>query len=255
MRYHEGFPSRYLKQDHSAIVYLPPGYGEDPLRRYPVLYLQDGQNLFDPSTAFGGQEWRVDETADELICADAIEPLIIVGIYNAGAERINEYTPTVDTNTGQGGRADLYARMLVDELKPFIDKEYMTQHHAQNTGLGGSSLGGLVSLAIGLKYPKVFGKLAVLSPSVWWSDRIILRDVAQFNGSLRPQIWLDMGTQEGNSPERTLEDARALRDALVGKGWELDRDLCYFEAEGADHSERAWSERVGPMLRFLFPKG
>ena len=242
-----------MNPSHDVIVHLPPDYAKDESQRYSVLYMQDGQNLFDPSTAFGGQEWRADETADALTIEGAIEPLIIVGIYNAGEERIEEYTASRDRNLGHGGRADLYGRMLVEELKPFIDNQYRTRHHAQSTGVGGSSLGGLVSLFLGLRYPKVFGKVAVLSPSVWWDDRAILSFVQTCALSQRPKVWLDVGTNEGSCPERSLVDARLLRDALIERGWLLQHDLEYFEDFGAAHNERAWGARVGPMLRFLFP--
>lgn len=234
-------------------MHLPPGYFDDDSSRYPVLYLQDGQNLFDPSTAFGGQEWRVDETADGLVLDGAIEPVIIVGIYTAGSKRIEEYTGSKDPNVGEGGKADLYGKMLIEELRPMINSTYRTLHDAQHTGVGGSSLGALVSLALGLKYPTIFGKVAAMSPSVWWHDRIILRDVAQFQGKLRPQIWLDIGTAEGNDPEKTIRDSRELRDALISRGWSEGQNLKYYEDDGAGHNERAWGARVAPMLTFLFP--
>jgi predicted alpha/beta superfamily hydrolase len=248
-RHYSGFHSRHLKVDHDLIVHLPPGYLDDN-RRYAVLYLQDGQNLFDPATAFGGQEWRADETADELIRHGEVEPLILVGVYNAGQNRIDEYTTSKDKGTGKGGHAHLYGRMLVEELKPFIDAEYRTLPDAPHTGLGGSSLGGLVTLTVGLTYPEIFGKLAVMSPSVWWDHRAILDTVAASDLATRPRIWLDIGTAEGG---RTTADARLLRDALARRGWCEGLDLAYFEADGAEHNERAWGDRVGPMLQFLFP--
>ena len=114
------------------MVYLPPGYdsGGAPCS---VLYMQDGQNLFDPQTAFGGQDWRVDVTADDLILRGAIEPLIVVGIYNTGVRRISEYTPTKDPRRRKGGKGDRYARMMTQELKPFIDREYRTRKSAAHT--------------------------------------------------------------------------------------------------------------------------
>src|SRR3954454_10089714 len=173
LRYHRRFPSRYLSTPRDIVVYVPPGYDEAEWR-CPVLYLQDGQNLFDPSTAFGGTDWRVDLTADELIRSGNIPPVLIVGIYNTGVRRISEYTPTRDRNRKKGGKADRYAQMLARELKPFIDREYRTRKGSEWTGTGGSSLGALVSLESGLLYPKVFGNLALLSPSVWWDDCVIL---------------------------------------------------------------------------------
>jgi predicted alpha/beta superfamily hydrolase len=257
-RTHRNFHSRHLSSDRDVLVYLPPGYDAKKGRRYPVLYLHDGQNLFDGATAFiKGAEWRVDEGAQALIASRAIEPLIIVGIYNAGKERVDEYTPTVDAKYKMGGRADLYGRMIVEELKPFIDSEYRTLRGAKDTGLGGSSLGGLVSLYLALKYPQTFGRVAVVSPSVWWDNRMIINQVRALKKRPRLRIWLDMGTREGGNPEeakRGVENARLLRDALLSKGWKENSDLKYFEAEGAEHNERAWAARVDPMLRFLFPK-
>jgi predicted alpha/beta superfamily hydrolase len=143
---HKNFHSNVLGNDRDVLVYLPPGYDASKGRRYSVLYMQDGQNLFDGATSFiPGQEWRVDETAQRLIGAGKIEPLIIVGIYNT-KDRINEYTAAQDAKYEMGGKADLYGRMLVEELKPFIDGRYRTKKDAQHTGLAGSSLGGLVSL-------------------------------------------------------------------------------------------------------------
>lgn len=251
-RTHAKFRSKFLKTDRDVLVYLPPGYEGEALARYPVLYLHDGQNLFDGATAFiPGQDWRVGATAQSLIESDAIEPVIIVGVYNTGRERVEEYTPSRDPKFKVGGKAALYGRLLVEELKPFIDSHYRTKTDARNTGLGGSSLGGLVTMYLGLNYPNVFGKLAVVSPSVWWDNRRILGDVAAFRATQHARIWLDMGTDEGAN---AAADARSLRDALVSKGWHLDSDLKYFEAQGAKHTEAAWALRVEPILRFLFPK-
>lgn len=250
------FRSAFLDTARDVLIYLPPGYDTDTRRRYPVLYLQDGQNLFDGATAFiPGKEWRVDETAQRLIRARAIEPLIIVGIYNAGVHRLAEYTPSATRRFREAGRADAYGRMIVEELKPLIDRTYRTLPDAMHTGIGGSSLGGLVSLYLGLKYPQVFRKLAVLSPSVWWDNGFIIGQVLRLTGRPDTKIWLDVGTREGDpaSHQRNVEDTRALRDALIQKGWVLDRDLQYLEAVGAEHNEEAWAARVEPMLRFLFP--
>ena len=145
IRLHSRFPSRYLSTPRDIVVYLPPGYDSDG-QNHSVLYLQDGQNLFDPATAFMGQDWRADVTADYLILNGNIEPLILVGVYNTGVRRISEYTPTKDPRRRKGGKGDRYAQMLARELKPFIDREYRTNRACAHTGVGGSSLGGLVSL-------------------------------------------------------------------------------------------------------------
>ena len=248
----EHFVSRLVEEHHDLLVYLPPMYEAEGGRRFPVLYMQDGQNLFDPETSFiKGNYWRMGETADALTAAGAIEPLIIVGIYNSGERRIDEYTPVEDKRLG-GGHADAYGRMLVEELKPFVDAQYRTLPGAANSGLGGSSLGGLVSLYLGLQYPSVFSRLAVMSPSVWWRNRAILKTVAILAEKPDLRIWLDIGTKEST---RAVPEARLLRDGLIKKGWCLGEDLAYCEIEGAEHTESAWAERTGPMLRFLFHAG
>ena len=212
--------------------------------------MHDGQNLFEPETAFQkGEHWRLGETAAELIAAGRIEPLISVGISNTGDSRVHEYTPTRDPRLG-GGRAGDYGRMIVEELKPLIDRTYRTRSDAASTGLGGSSLGGLVTLHLGFAHPRVFGRLAVLSPSVWWDRRVILKTVRQARSKPPSRIWLDMGTAEGR---KGLDDARLLKAALVGLGFTPGVDLQYAEYEGATHSETAWAERVAPMLEWLFP--
>lgn len=258
IRVHRKFHSKFLTSDRDVLVYLPPGYEANKKKRYPVLYMHDGQNLFDGATSFiPGQEWRMDETAQSLIESGAIRPLIIVGIYNGGQDRIDEYTPVRVERFKAGGKADQYGRMLVEELKPFIDANYRTLKDAGDTGLGGSSLGGLVSLYLGLKYPKTFGKLAVISPSVWWGERMIVKEVLSLNQRPKERIWLDIGTKEGRNAEEeneSLTDARKLRDALIRKGWKLNKDLQYLEAEGAEHNEAAWARRVEPLLKFLFSK-
>ena len=252
IRLHPRFPSRFLSTSRDLIVYLPPGYEPDG-RRYPVMYLQDGQNLFDPATAFGGQDWQADITADRLIAEGAIEPLILVGIHNTGIRRISEYTPTRDPHIRKGGKADRYAEMLAREIKPFIDREYRTRKGVAYSGVGGSSLGGLVSLAAALHYPRVFGRVAVLSPSVWWDNRAILKLVESYSTRLRPRLWLDAGTAEGHAPHQVIADVELLRDAFLAKGWREGVELCYHVDEGAGHNENAWGYRFGHVLRYLFP--
>jgi predicted alpha/beta superfamily hydrolase len=247
-RTHERFRSSFLPHERTILVYLPPGYKPRAARRYPVLYLQDGQNVFDKATSIG-EEWHVDETAQGLIEGGQVEPLIIVAIYNTGEHRIDEYAPTKVADKG-GGSADLYGRMLVEELKPLIDRKYKTLPSAASTALGGSSLGGLLTMHLGLKYPTAFNRLAVLSPSVWWDDRTIVREVQGLKAKLPLRIWLDAGTGEG--PE-VVADARSLRDALLAKGWVADHDLKYVEAEGAQHNEQSWGARIGEVLKFLYP--
>lgn len=253
LRLHPRFPSRFLSTRRDIVVYVPPGYDESR-DRYPVLYLQDGQNLFDPETAFGGQDWHAGSTADDLTYRGRIEPVIIAGIYNTGVRRVSEYTPTRCPRLRKGGKADRYAEMLAREIKPFIDHEYRTQKGATSCAVGGSSLGALASLVAGLKYPRVFGKLAIVSPSVWWDGRVILRVVETYRGSVRPRIWLDAGANESDSGEQVIRDLRLLRDALGAKGWREGLDMRYSEVPGAGHNEAAWAARFGEVLSYLFPR-
>ncbi len=250
LRRHDAFHSEFLEHDRNVLVWLPPGYDASAEARYPVLYMHDGQNLFDPDTSFQkGEYWQIGETAERLIADGRVAPLIVVGIYNSGESRLDEYTPTGDNKLG-GGHADDYGRMIVEELKPLIDRTYRTKPDPQSTGIGGSSLGGLVSLHLGFTHPAVFTRIAALSPSVWWDRRAILRTIRQVRSKPALRLWVDMGTAEGR---RGLDDARSLKAALVGVGFAPDADLHYAEYEGATHSEQAWSERVGPMLEWLFP--
>src|SRR5256714_8597526 len=157
IRRHRRFPSRIFGNRRDVLVYLPPGYRRFSRTRYPVLYLQDGQSVFDAATSFAGVEWAVDETAQRLIRENLIEPLIIVAIANTGEDRIHEYAPTpgvIDENAKRKKRskgwARKYGRFLIEELKPYIDKRHRTKPAAELTGLRGSSLGGLLTLSLGL---------------------------------------------------------------------------------------------------------
>jgi predicted alpha/beta superfamily hydrolase len=246
---HGAFHSEFLPDDRDVTVFLPPGYDAASGRRYPVLYLHDGQNLFDPDVAFKkGEHWRVGETATALIEAGRLPPIIIVGIANAGVRRLHEYTPTHDRRRG-GGDADAYGQLIVEELKPFIDRRYLTLTDAASTGLGGSSLGGVVSLYLGLKYPDVFSRLAVMSPAVWWDRRSILRNVREARPKPRLKIWVDIGTREGR---HHVDNARLLKVGLEKQGWVAGEDLHYEEIPGGTHSEGAWAARFGRVLEFLF---
>ncbi|HEX6900917.1 MAG TPA: alpha/beta hydrolase-fold protein [Thermoanaerobaculia bacterium] len=249
---HPGFKSRFLAP-RDVIVYLPPGYDKETSRRYPVLYMHDGQNIFDATNM--GMEWQMDESAEKLIAAGSIEPVIIVGVGNTEA-RIDEYSPTSvkrwDGDGMIGGKADLYGRLLIEELKPFIDKTYRTRPDARSTSLGGASLGGLVSLYLGLKHPDVFGGgLLVVSSAAAWDGQMIVKKVEALPARTPQRIWLDMGTREG---EEALVAVHRLRDALAAKGWKLGADLRYLEVERGGHDELAWAPRVEPMLRFLYGK-
>jgi predicted alpha/beta superfamily hydrolase len=244
------FHSKILPDDRAVSVYLPPEYLEQKERRFPVFYLHDGQNLFDGRTSYiADRTWNAHTTADRLTQDGEIEPVILVGVANAGLRRMAEYTPTRDFKMG-GGEGGKYGRLLIEELKPAIDRAYRTLPDVRDTALGGSSLGGLISLYLGFEHPEVFGKLAVMSPSLWWDHRSILGLTQRPEPKPELRIWLDVGTAEGGQHVR---DADMLEKMLLRRGWRSGMDLAYVKADGAVHDERAWSNRFGDVLRFLFP--
>jgi predicted alpha/beta superfamily hydrolase len=236
--------------DRRVSVHLPEAYADEPTRRFPVFYLHDGQNLFDDRTSYvPGHTWRAHTTADRLAESGQMEPVILVGVANAGLRRMAEYTPTKDFRLG-GGEGRSYGRMLIDELKPLIDQQYRTFPGPASTAVGGSSLGGLISLFLGFEYPETFGKIAVLSPSIWWNGRSIFSFIeAPFT---RPdlRIWLDIGTGEGT---KHVRDTDQLFRVLRRRGWKEDVDLAYRRIPDGFHSEDAWADRFDDVLRFLFP--
>ena len=251
LKVHRGFRSRILPDRRDLIVYLPPQYDTEPNRHYPVLYLHDGQNLFDPETSFiKGRTWMVRESADAAIEAGEVEPLIIVGVYNTG-RRMAEYTHEHNWQHG-GGEADQYGLTLTREILPFIASQYRVRTDRGSTGLGGSSLGGLVSLYLGLRYATWFGKLALLSPSVWWNHRSILGYLNERAPEIwdRPRLWLDVGDKEGR---RTVQDIESLNRRLKANHWRPGETLHFEKAPGGTHDEASWARRVRPMLKFLFP--
>ncbi|HSJ64005.1 MAG TPA: alpha/beta hydrolase-fold protein [Gemmatimonadaceae bacterium] len=249
LRLHTRFKPAQLGATRTLAVLLPPGYERERLRRYPVLYLQDGQNLF-AATSPLSQDWRLDETVPALIDAGAIEPVIVAGLFHAGEQRIDELTPTRDAREKRGGGAERYERALLEDVLPFMAAHYRVRSGAGAYGIGGSSLGGLTALWIALRHPDVFGRVAALSPSAWWDRRRIVRQVRALPARSALRVWLSVGTSEGRTGAPAV---RALRDAMLGKGWMLGRDLRYHEASGAGHDEHAWAALVEPALRFLHP--
>lgn len=251
VRFHEFFRSDILGNRRRIAVYLPPDYGLDPWRRYPVLYLSDGQNVFDSSTSPSGVEWGADEAAERLITEKKIPPLIIVAVGGTN-DRVREYTPSRDAD-GQGGQAADYARFLVEELMPFIDASYPTLEGPQSTAIGGSSLGGLVALEIARLHPDRFGLCAALSPSLWWDDARLLRDLEADPRPLdRVRLWLDTGDSEGDDPAAQIALIRRLEARLQAAGKAPDRDLEVQVTPSAHHDESAWSARFPAVLEFLF---
>jgi predicted alpha/beta superfamily hydrolase len=235
-------------------VWLPPDYDGWGETRYPVLYLNDGQNLFEPTTAFAGVHWQVGETASRLIADEKIVPLIIVGIDNTGKNRVREYIPyrSLDPRA-MGPQGKQYPDFLRREIIPLIEKYYSVAKGPENTGLGGSSLGGLITLYTQLAAPGVFGRLLIESPSLFVANRRILEECRHFR-DWPFRVYLGMGTQEvghAEKDERIVNDARELGSILRGAGLDEQRLKIQIE-EGAPHSESAWAARFPTALEFLY---
>jgi len=257
---HKAFESKYLSARRDVIVFLPPGYGDaaNAGSRYPVLYMHDGQNLFDAATSFGGVEWGLDETATKLIEQGKIVPIIIVGICNTSA-RMTEYTYGADSEP-KGKSGEQYLQFVAEELKPFIDQTYRTKPDRKNTAVGGSSLGGLISLYMASTRPDVFSMAAVISPSLFWDNSRAIKEVPSHAPYPKDvKFWVDIGTHEGRpaadgGPNAAVLNCRQLIAAFDKAGLTRDVNYRYEEIEGAAHNEAAWSARIDRTLLYFFCK-
>lgn len=248
--------SRIFRNTRTVRVWLPPDYDGWGETRYPVLYLNDGQNLFEPTTAFAGVHWQVGETASRLIAEDRILPLIIVGIDNTGKNRVLEYIPyrSIDPRV-IGPQGKHYPDFLRHEVMPLIERYYSVAKGPEHTGLGGSSLGGLITLYTQLAAPGVFGRLLIESPSLFVAGRRVLEECRSFH-DWPFRVYLGMGTQEvgqAEKDERLVNDARELGTILRAAGLDKRRLKIQIE-EGAPHSESAWAARFPAALEFLYSR-
>jgi predicted alpha/beta superfamily hydrolase len=255
----ENFHSDILGNDRNIYVYLPPGYHENKDRQYPVLYMQDGQNVFNRETSFGGVEWSADETAEKLIRQGKMKEVIIVAISNT-ADRMSEYTHVKDPQHG-GGNVESYASFLTRELKPFIDSKYSTSRAPEETAIAGSSLGGLSALYLGWNFSNTFGIVGALSPSIWWAGKDIIGRIEGDPKEKGPsKIWIDAGTRESGQDDNHngicdhVENAREMGNVLLNKGYEFGKELFYYEDPGATHSEWFWGNRLEKVFLALFGK-
>jgi len=257
LRLHE-FESHIFGNTRMLRVWLPPEY-DDPvnlLRYYPVFYLNDGQNLFDRGSAYTGVEWQVDETADRLIREKAIPPMILVGIDNAQKDRPKEYLSYRSLNPPQlRPQGKRYPDFLINEVMPFLYERYRIGRGPENTGLGGSSLGAIISLYTVMDRPGVFGRLLLESPSLFISNRQLLKHSLAVR-QWPEKIFLAIGTRETGNEERDKEivdDVRELEHILRRAGLGEERLLMKID-EGATHSEGDWARRFPGALKFLFEK-
>ncbi len=243
------FVSQKLPSTRGIWVYLPPTYLENTEARLGVLYMHDGANLFDPALAFGGNEWKVDETMDAGAEDGSIREAIVVGIGGTAA-RISELTPTADPQNG-GGRADDYLAMLTDEIKPLIDKELRTVPAREQTAIMGSSLGGLVSAYAGVHHADVFGLVGEMSPSTWWDGTVILGVVSSTKTQpARPlRVYVDSGDSGVSNDDVVNTTELAARYRSVG--YKDKQDLLHVVQAGAQHNEIYWSQRLPAALAFL----
>lgn len=233
----EGIRSRDI------LVWLPPDYQNESDKRYPVLYMHDGQNTMDRAESFLGNEWRADEVTDSLINFGRINPIIIVSIYNT-PNRSKEYS---DTPAGR-----LYQKFLVEKLKPFIDENYRTLKDAGNTVTMGSSMGGLLSFLLAWNFPDIFGNAACLSPAFIDHHLTIIDSVEAIKVKKNIKIYIDNG---GVNLEKKLQPGCDLMvEALQNAGYKQAEDLLWFMALGANHNEKDWSERLWRPLEFFFGK-
>ena len=243
VRYHIQFEGEGLKP-RDIVVWLPPSYDQNPTKRYPVFYMNDGQNVFDPATSSFGYDWQADEVTDSLIKAGAIDEIIIVGIYNT-ADRGQEY---IYTNLGY-----TYMDFVVNKLKPFIDKEYRTLPDKKNTAICGSSAGGLISFMIAWNYPEIFSKAACLSPAFKIQELNYVDTIVNYSGKEKNiKLYIDNGGIGIDS--ELLPGTHEMIKALQNKGYELGKDIIWYVDKNAPHFETAWAKRIWRPLVFFFGK-
>lgn len=246
------FTSDVLGNTRGIWIYEPPTYIENTQARMPVVYMHDGQNLFDPGTAFGGNEWQVDETMNAGAENGSIREAIIVGIENT-AGRMSEYTPVEDADYG-GGDADNYLRMIIEELKPRIDSEMRTLSGPADTAMVGSSLGGLLSSYAGIVQGDVFGLIGAMSPSTWWNNVWLVDQIANTPDGARPvRVYVDSGN--GGSSMDGVTNTAALAAAYRDIGYIEGSTLHYVVQEGGQHNEYYWAQRLPGALAFLLGSG
>lgn len=234
-------------EDRPVWVHLPPDF--DETRDYPLLYMLDGQNVFDPATAFAGQTWAADHVSARLMEARKVQPFIICAIAHK-TDRSFEYTPVRDYFF-EGGGLHTLADLIHEEVGPALREQFRVRSDARFTGVMGSSLGGLASFHLAWRHPERFGLAGVVSPSLWWAGRYTLKMVSQDfkKRSAKTRYWIDMGGREGKQPKVLLNSVRQLHQLLKSRG--IDAKL-YIDDE-AEHNEPSWRRRLHLPFQYLFP--
>ncbi|RAK04144.1 putative alpha/beta superfamily hydrolase [Halanaerobium saccharolyticum] len=251
----ESFYSKVLNNIRKIRIYLPPSYSTEKNRNYPVLYIHDGQNVFEGKKSYSGESWNLHQKAEQLIKENLIEEIIIVAVDNMEEERLSEYAHQDGFFEGEKvkGRGFDYEKFFIRELMPFIGQHYRIKKGSENTALMGSSMGGLVTFNIGLRRSDLFSKLAVMSPSFWWGKSSPSEKINSYNyKNLNSQIWLDTGEAEGkfmSFTENVISELKHLKN-------NFSLDLIYYQVPEAIHSETAWASRVHcPLLYFYGDMG
>ncbi|HUF13736.1 MAG TPA: alpha/beta hydrolase-fold protein [Longimicrobiales bacterium] len=245
----DAFAMPQLGRDRRVWLYLPPDYATSGDRRYPVLYMHDGQNLFDQATSYVG-EWGVDETLDSLHAAGELS-LIVVGVDHGGTRRFDEYSPWNNPQYG-GGEGDEYVDFLVQTLKPYIDAHYRTLPDRLNTGVAGSSMGGLISFYAALRYPEIFSRAGVFSPAFWVVESEVM-DWARDRSptQLAQRLYFVSGALEGQG-DAYARNQEQMADTLAVAGFvEGEHYAAHVRADGT-HSEWFWRREFPPAVLWLF---
>lgn len=259
----QSFYSAILKNRRALNICLPPSYRNEPDRYYPVLYMQDGQNIFSGETSYSGSGWEIHRVAEDLASKGGIPELIIVGIAHKNQHRLSEYAHWDGEFQGKPvrGRGLLYEAFLINEVKPYIEEHLRVQKGPENTGIMGSSMGGLVSFMIAIRNPEIFGKAGVLSPSFWWggkgssyTNKKITKNIKAIKNSKKAKnqlplrLWLDMGKAEGEFSKGFDEVLKA-----IGSHSAFDKNnMAVWKVPEAIHSEVDWMHRVHCPLLHLF---
>lgn len=263
--------SQHVEGERNVTVMLPPSYAEDPQRDYPILYLQDGQNMFDRREGFLGREWGADEVALEAMREGRMQEAIIVAVDHGGEGRLHDYSPAADAQ-GRGGGADDFLDFLTQEVGPMIRGQYRASE--AKAAVAGSSMGGLVSLYAGFRHPDMFGAVGAMSPSLWWADGQLARAAVNHPGPMPEKVWLDIGKSEGGQDEfgqarlvdgnflPTPQGANGVQDvrdrvremghALLHLGYDTE-SLHYWEVAGGEHTEESWHNRLDQLFCYLLP--
>ncbi|WP_052090673.1 alpha/beta hydrolase-fold protein [Desulfosporosinus sp. HMP52] len=247
----EDFHATMLNNNRSLHVYLPPSYYDDKEKKFPVLYVHDGKSVFDISD-WSKESLNMHTEADKLISEGKIKEIIIVGIDNIGKHRTSEYSHWDGVDMGEPvlGKGDLYEDFVINDIKPFMDKNFRTLSDRDNTALMGASIGGLATFNIGFRHSEVFSKLAMLSPYLGWGDNKLydMLSTGVYKDKKPLKIWIDVGSKEDSFVNMAANGVLL----LMNNGYKYSDELVAYEAPDGEHSERFWAQRIEPVLLFLF---